>query len=90
MVEKRNARNQEERESSLKSLRAEMEMSQEEFGRAIGTTARTISRWEAGDSEPTFTVKQMKALDRLLRLKGKSLHELPDELGPPPRTPNSP
>jgi len=66
----------------LKGLRDELDMSQEEFGRAIGTSARTISRWEAGDSVPTFTVPQMKALDRLLRSKGKSIQELPDNFGP--------
>lgn len=60
-------------------------MSQEEFGRAIGTTARTISRWEAGVSVPTFTVTQMKALDRLLRSKGRSIQDLPDDFGPPKR-----
>ncbi|HAA28305.1 MAG TPA: XRE family transcriptional regulator, partial [Cyanobacteria bacterium UBA8553] len=29
---------------------------------------------------PTFTVKQMKALDRLLKSIGKSISELPDYL----------
>lgn len=77
MVKKR-AR-QQEVESPLKQLRLELELSQEEFGRAVGTSARTISRWEAGDSEPTFTIAQMKALDTLLRSVGKTIQDLPDK-----------
>jgi putative transcriptional regulator len=83
MIKKRLSRNEQQGESPLRSLRLELDMSQEEFGRAIGTTARTISRWEAGDSVPTFTVTQMKALDRLLRSKGKTIQDLPDDFGPP-------
>ncbi|KJH71219.1 helix-turn-helix domain-containing protein [Aliterella atlantica] len=88
MVKKRESRVQQESESPLKALREELDMSQEEFGRQIGTSARTVSRWEAGDSVPTFTIIQMKALDRLLRFKGKSIQELPDSFGPPHRSPS--
>lgn len=66
-------------ESPLRKLREELGMSQEEFARQIGTSARTISRWEVGDSVPTFTIAQMKALDQLLRARGKSLNDLPDQ-----------
>lgn len=82
MVKKRQSRNQQESESPLSKLRDELDMSQEQFGRTIGITARTISRWEAGDSVPTFTITQLKALDRLLRSKGKSIQDLPDYFGP--------
>ena len=82
MIKKRPSRNDQEGESLLRSLRLELDMSQEKFGRSIGTTARTISRWEAGDSIPTFTVSQMKAWERLLRSKGKSIQDLPDNFGP--------
>lgn len=81
MIKKRQNKDN-EGESSLKALRSELDMSQEEFGRSIGTTARTISRWEAGDSVPTFTIAQLKALDRLLKLKGKTIQDLPDYFGP--------
>lgn len=69
-------------ESPLKKLRDEFGMSQEEFARAIGTSGRTVSRWEAGDNIPTFTIAQMKALDRLLRSRAKTLDDLPDDFGP--------
>ncbi|WP_017297793.1 helix-turn-helix domain-containing protein [Nodosilinea nodulosa] len=65
-------------ESPLKKLREEMGMSQEDFARRIGTSARTISRWETGDSVPSFTIAQMKALDALLLEHGKALKDLPD------------
>jgi putative transcriptional regulator len=65
-------------ESPLKKLREEMGMSQEEFARRIGTSARTISRWETGESVPSFTIAQMKALDALLLEYGKALKDLPD------------
>jgi DNA-binding transcriptional regulator YiaG len=81
MIKKRQNKDN-EGESPLKALRSELDMSQEEFGRSIGTTARTISRWEAGDSVPTFTIAQLKALDRLLKLKGKTIQDLPDDFGP--------
>ena len=69
-------------ESPLKKLREEMEMSQEEFARQIGTSTRTISRWETGESVPSFTIAQMKALDQLLQARGKSLQDLPDRFAP--------
>ncbi|BAZ32358.1 XRE family transcriptional regulator [Cylindrospermum sp. NIES-4074] len=81
MIKKRQNKDN-EGESPLKALRSDLDMSQEEFGRSIGTTARTISRWEAGDSVPTFTIPQLKALDRLLKLKGKTIQDLPDDFGP--------
>lgn len=65
-------------ESPLKKLREELGLSQEGFARQIGTSARTISRWERGDSVPSFTISQMKALDELLQAHGKTLKELPD------------
>jgi len=65
-------------ESPLKKLREEMGMSQEDFARRIGTSARTISRWETGESVPSFTIAQMKALDALLMEHGKALKDLPD------------
>ena len=65
-------------ESPLKKLREEMGMSQEDFARRIGTSARTISRWETGESVPSFTIAQMKALDALLLEYGKALKDLPD------------
>lgn len=69
-------------ESPLRQLREQFGMSQEEFARQIGTSARTVSRWEAGDNIPTFTIAQMKALDRLMRSKGKTLEDLPDQFSP--------
>lgn len=65
-------------ESPLKKLREEIGLSQEGLARKLGTSARTISRWETGDSVPSFTIAQMKALDALLQEYGKALQDLPD------------
>ncbi|HLO83416.1 MAG TPA: helix-turn-helix transcriptional regulator [Nostocaceae cyanobacterium] len=89
MVKKRPNREIDGNESPLRSLRNELGMSQEEFGRYIGTTSRTISRWENGDSVPTFTVSQMKALDRLLKSHGKTIQDLPNDFAPQKPQPTS-
>ncbi|AFZ08978.1 MULTISPECIES: helix-turn-helix domain-containing protein [unclassified Microcoleus] len=80
---KRRQPQEEAGESPLKKLRDELGMSQEEFARQIGTSVRTVSRWEAGDNVPTFTIAQMKALANFLRSRGLTLDDLPDRFGPP-------
>jgi putative transcriptional regulator len=79
MPKKPTGRSQDE-ESHLKKLREELDMSQEDLARELGVSSQTISRWELGKNVPTFTVKQMKALDRLLNSIGKSIRDLPDSL----------
>lgn len=69
-------------ESPLKKLRDELGMTQEDFSRSIGVSLRTVTRWESGVNVPSFTLPQLKALDRLLRSNGKTIQELPDEFGP--------
>ena len=71
----------------LRRLREEAGLTQEQLAKQIPDKTRTktltqsaISRWESGEDEPELTVSQMKALCRAL---GKSLDELPDDLGPP-------
>ncbi|MCU0540955.1 MAG: helix-turn-helix transcriptional regulator [Oscillatoriaceae cyanobacterium Prado104] len=70
----------EDEESHLRKLREELEMSQEDFARELGVSSQTISRWELGKNLPTFTVKQIKALEKLLARIGKSIGDLPDNL----------
>ncbi|MEG4214500.1 helix-turn-helix transcriptional regulator [Microcoleus sp. Pol14C6] len=70
----------EDEESHLKKLREELEMSQEDLARELGVSSQTISRWELGKNVPTFTVKQMKALEKLLATIGRSIGDLPDNL----------
>jgi putative transcriptional regulator len=70
----------EDQESHLKKFREELGINQEDLAREFGVSSQTISRWKLGKNVPTFTVKQMKALDRLLKSIGKSISELPDYL----------
>lgn len=62
---------------SLKRLREEANLSQEELARLIDVSVKSISRWETGRHEPTFTIRQVKALCKAL---GKPLDILPDDL----------
>lgn len=73
--------------SALQRLREEAGLTQEQLAKQIPDktgmktiSQRSISYWETGESKPELTVSQMKALCRAL---GKSLDELPDDLGPP-------
>jgi transcriptional regulator with XRE-family HTH domain len=70
----------EDEESHLKKLREELEMSQEDLARSLGVSSQTISRWELGKNVLMFTVKQMKALEKLLASIGRSICDLPDNL----------
>ena len=39
------------------TLRAKLDLSQEEFGKLIGASLISVSRWERGEFEPTKLVK---------------------------------
>ncbi len=62
----------------LKSLREELGFTQSQLAHALGVSDMKISRSERGESEPVFTIKQIKTLCKLL---GKSIEEMPDYLG---------
>lgn len=74
--------NESEFESPLKKLREEVGLSQQELASRIGIAVSTLSRWERGKSPAMMTVRQIKLLCREL---GKTLDELPEEFGPPPK-----
>jgi transcriptional regulator with XRE-family HTH domain len=82
----KNTSGSQESESLLKKLREEAGLSQEGLARIIGVASATISRWERGASPAMMTVPQMKALCKVF---GKSIEELPDEFGPPKRSPET-
>ena len=62
----------------MKDLRESVNMNQAQFAVALGVSTSKISTAERGLSEPVFTIKQVKALCKLLN---KSLDEMPDYLG---------
>lgn len=55
-------------------------MTQQEFATWLGLAISTISRWERGQSEPVFTVRQFKMLVNRLEAIGYSMNDLPDSL----------
>jgi putative transcriptional regulator len=74
----------------LRRLRQEAGLTQSELAKLIPDKTRTksltqqaISRWESGEDEPELIIAQTKALCRVL---GKSLEEIPDDLGTPKRS----
>lgn len=78
---------------ALRRLREEAGLTQLELAKQIPDKTRTktltqaaISRWESGEDEPELTIMQTKALCRAL---GKSLEEIPDDLGPPKPEPKA-
>lgn len=77
----------------LRRLREEAGLTQSELAKLIPDktrkktlTQQAISRWESGEDEPELTIMQTKALCRAL---GKSLEEIPDDLGPPSPSPKA-
>lgn len=53
---------------------------EEDLARELGVSSQTIGRWELGKNVPTFTVKQIEALEKLLASIGRSIGDLPDNL----------
>jgi DNA-binding XRE family transcriptional regulator len=73
--------------SVLQRLREEAGLTQAQLAKLIPDktgmktlSQRSVSKWETGQSQPELTIFQTKALCRAL---GKSLDELPDNLGFP-------
>ncbi len=62
----------------IKLIREELNMSQLEFAIALNVTPTTVSRWERGIAEPTFTLSKMR---KFCELTGKNFYELPEALG---------
>jgi transcriptional regulator with XRE-family HTH domain len=78
---------------ALRRLREKAGLTQSQLANRIPDKTRTkalnqsvISRWESGEDEAELTVPQVKALCRAL---GVPLEDLPDDFGPPGRSPAS-
>lgn len=53
----------------MKALRERLGYTQEQFAHFLGVSLRTVTRWEAGQSEPSFTARQwIVVLDALKRV----------------------
>lgn len=62
--------------SWLTKMREELGLTQEDVAKELGVTSRTIINWENGHHEPRLTIRQMKALCRLLH---KPIEDIPDD-----------
>lgn len=61
--------------SWLVSMRKALGLTQEDVANALGVSSRTVINWENGHHEPKLTIKQTKALCRLLNV---SIEQIPD------------
>ena len=53
---------------AIVTLRSKLNLSQEEFGKLVGASLESVSRWERGEFEPTKIVKIR--IDELLKENG--------------------
>ena len=70
---------QQERESPLKQRREELGLTQRDIALALDKTVQTISNWETVTYEAKLTLREIKALCRILKW---TLEELPDDFRP--------
>ncbi|ELS02361.1 putative transcriptional regulator [Xenococcus sp. PCC 7305] len=68
-----------ETNSPFKRMRLDAHMTQEQLARDIEVAVSTVRRWEKGQTEPTFTIAQMK---NFCKATEKSFADLPDSLIP--------
>jgi transcriptional regulator with XRE-family HTH domain len=60
----------------LRNERKSLNLSQIDLAKIIGITPQSVNAYETGrTSTPTFTIPQLK---RLLKLFGKSIHQIPN------------
>jgi transcriptional regulator with XRE-family HTH domain len=71
--------------SSLMRLRTLRHITQKELADALGVTENTVANWERGRAIPKLTVRQFKTLLTTLEI---SPEQLPDDFGPPMRSPS--
>lgn len=64
---------------SLRALRINENMTQEESAKKLGVTARTISNWETGKSFPN--AEQIKMIEKLYNINYDSIIFLPTNAG---------
>lgn len=65
---------------TLKTLRKQLGLSQQDFAKALGVRRSTISDWERGASKPTLSIEQVKKLDAVLKQVNKTFSDLPDDV----------
>lgn len=65
---------------SLRSLREQLGLTQEELARELGIDRTTIGRHERGVHRVRLSFSQIKRFEELLRAAGLNIQDLPDDL----------
>jgi transcriptional regulator with XRE-family HTH domain len=69
------------KENILKQIRQALGISQEEFAKRLGVNRSSVARWETGyTKEASFTLRQIKALEKEIGKIGLGFADLPDDL----------
>lgn len=69
------------KENILKQIRQALGISQEEFAKRLGVNRSSVARWETGyTKDASFTLRQIKALEKEIGKIGLSFADLPDDL----------
>lgn len=61
-------------QKAILGLRAKLNVSQKEFGKMIGASIASVSRWERGEFEPTVLAKVR--IDELLKKNNIEVEEV--------------
>ncbi len=56
--------------ASIRELRRNLRMTQEEFAHTLGITVATVNRWENGHAKPSKLAR--RAIERLVQYRGGS------------------
>jgi transcriptional regulator with XRE-family HTH domain len=64
---------------NLEIIRKKLGITQRELAFFLQISKRSVVRYENGKSEPTFNFSQIKRLDKLLKMAGYRIEDLPDK-----------
>lgn len=65
---------------TLKTLRKKLKLSQEAFGKRLGVSRESVSYWERGIKSPSFSLKQVKALNEMLKMAGLDIDDIDEKV----------
>lgn len=65
---------------TLKTLRKKLNLSQTSFGERFGVSRETVSLWERGLRQPSFSIEQIKILNEMLKSAGIEIDDIDEKV----------